>query len=68
MMGLAASIVVGVVLSAAWGLFLDDRLFAASEIEGIVMVPVLGVVPREKRREKPKDKGSPGRKRGRARG
>ena len=68
MIGLAASIVVGVVLSAAWGLFLDDRLFAASEIEGVVMVPVLGVVPREKRKEKPKDKGSPGRKWGLSRG
>ncbi len=68
MIGLAASIVAGVVLSAAWGLFLDDRLFAASEIEAVVMVPVLGVVPREKRRQKPKDKGSPGRKWGRSRG
>lgn len=52
MIGLAASIAVGVVLSAAWGLFLDDRLFSAGEIEGAVGVPVLGVVPRDKRREK----------------
>ncbi len=64
MMGLAASIAVGVVVSAAWGLFLDDRLFSANEIEGVVMVPVLGVVPRDKRKQS--DKG--GRKRGLARG
>jgi len=68
MMGLAASIAVGLVLSAAWGLFLDDRLFSANEIEGIVMVPVLGVVPRDKRKDKPKEKGAPGRKVGLSRG
>ncbi len=59
MMGLAASIAVGLVLSAAWGLFLDDRLFSASEIEGSVMVPVLGVVPRDKRKEKPRRRAGP---------
>jgi capsular polysaccharide biosynthesis protein len=53
--GLAASIAVGLVLSAAWGLFLDDRLFAASEIEGVVMVPVLGVVPKDDKKKKGKD-------------
>lgn len=68
MMGLTASIAVGLVLSAAWGLFLDDRLFSPNEIEGIVMVPVLGVVPRDKRKEKPKEKGAPGRKAGLSRG
>lgn len=51
--GLGASIAVGVVLSAAWGLFLDDRLFSAGEVEGSVMVPVLGTIPRD---EKKKDK------------
>jgi uncharacterized protein involved in exopolysaccharide biosynthesis len=59
MIGLAASVAVGIVLSAAWGLFLDDRLFSPNEIEGIVMVPVLGVVPRDKRKEKRKDKDRP---------
>jgi len=58
--GLAASVAVGIVLSAAWGLFLDDRLFSASEVEGVVMVPVLGVVPRDKRRPKGRDPGAPG--------
>lgn len=48
MIGLGASIAVGLVLSAAWGLFLDDRVFSASEIEVIVMVPVLATVPKEK--------------------
>src|SRR6185437_3233464 len=51
-LGLAASIAIGLFLSAAWGLFLDDRLFAASEVELSVMVPVLGVVPRSRRKAK----------------
>jgi capsular polysaccharide biosynthesis protein len=69
MMGLAASIAVGLFFSAAWGLFLDDRLFAASEIEASVMVPVLGVVPRSKAKIKRREKGAPGDKqRGASRG
>lgn len=52
MMGLAASIGVGVVLSAAVGLFLDDRVFSPSEVEPIVMVPVIGAVPKPKRLDK----------------
>jgi capsular polysaccharide biosynthesis protein len=56
LMGLAASIAVGVVISAAWGLFLDDRLFSAGEVEGSVRAPVFGTVPRERRKEKGKDK------------
>jgi uncharacterized protein involved in exopolysaccharide biosynthesis len=56
MMGLGASLAVGLVLTAAWGLFLDDRLFSAGEIEGVVMVPVLGVVPRSKKKDKEKGK------------
>jgi uncharacterized protein involved in exopolysaccharide biosynthesis len=51
MLGLALSIAVGLALSAAWGLFLDDRVFSANEIEGIVMVPVIGTVPREARKK-----------------
>jgi uncharacterized protein involved in exopolysaccharide biosynthesis len=46
MIGLGASLAVGLVLSAAWGLFLDDRVFGAGEIEVIVMVPVIGSVPK----------------------
>jgi uncharacterized protein involved in exopolysaccharide biosynthesis len=60
MIGLAASVVVGLVLSAAWGLFLDDRVFSPLEIEGIVMVPVLGAVPRGGKPSKKKDKGDKG--------
>jgi hypothetical protein len=48
--GLLASLAAGVLLSAAWGLFLDDRLFSANEVEGVVPVPVLGAVPRSSRR------------------
>lgn len=44
--GLVASILVGLVISAAWGLFLDDRLFHASEVENMDLVPLLGTVPR----------------------
>jgi capsular polysaccharide biosynthesis protein len=59
MIGLAASVVVGLVLSAAWGLFLDDRVFSPAEIEVIVMVPVLGAVPKERdKKKKGKDKGA----------
>ena len=47
-LGLGISIVLGIVLSAVWGLFLDDRVFAASEIEAVVMLPVIGVIPRPK--------------------
>ncbi len=57
MMGVAASIAVGLVLSAAWGLFLDDRLFSPSEIETSVMVPVLGVVPKNKVKPRRREKG-----------
>ena len=58
LIGLAASIMVGLVLSAAWGLFLDDRVFSPSEVEGIVMVPVIGTIPKPKNRAK-KPKGAP---------
>ncbi|APR85081.1 Lipopolysaccharide biosynthesis chain length determinant protein [Minicystis rosea] len=57
LIGLGASIALGLVLSAAWGLFLDDRVFSPLEIETIVMVPVLGSVPRdEKKANKKKGK------------
>jgi hypothetical protein len=64
MIGLALSVAVGLVISAAWGLFLDDRLFAPSEIEVIVMVPVLGTVPRAPRKGKGRDAGKPGARQG----
>lgn len=62
--GLFASVAVGVVISAAWGLFLDDRLFSPGEIETSVMVPVLGVVPRDDRKDKKGKKGQGGAKPG----
>lgn len=58
LIGLAASVLVGLVLSAAWGLFLDDRVFSAAEIEASVMVPVLAAVPKEREKKKGKDKGA----------
>ena len=78
MIGLGASLAVGIVLSAAWGLFLDDRVFGAGEIEVIVMVPVLGAVPRrttklrngkaKKDKNKPKAASAPMASQGGARG
>jgi uncharacterized protein involved in exopolysaccharide biosynthesis len=51
--GFVASFLVGLVISAAWGLFLDDRLFHSSEVDGLVEgVPLLGVVPKTKREPK----------------
>jgi hypothetical protein len=46
--GLVASLLAGIALAAARGLFLDDRLFDPSEIEDLGLVPVLGVVPKLK--------------------
>lgn len=43
--GLLISLLAGLAVSAAWGMFLDDRVFSAGEIEGIVLVPVIGVIP-----------------------
>jgi capsular polysaccharide biosynthesis protein len=57
MIGLFASVAMGVVFSAAWGLFLDDRLFSPGEIESSVMVPVLGIVPRDDRKKGKKGQG-----------
>lgn len=60
LIGLGMSILVGLALSAAWGLFLDDRVFSAAEIEGIVMVPVIGTVPKDgKKRDRKKAASAP---------
>ena len=56
MMGLAASIAVGFVISAAWGLFLDDRLFSARRGRGQRHGAGLRHGPRDRRKEKGKDK------------
>ena len=42
----------------------NDRLFAPSEVEAIVMVPVLGTVPRAARRGKARGAGKPPAKQG----
>jgi uncharacterized protein involved in exopolysaccharide biosynthesis len=49
LIGLGASVAVGLLLSATWGMFLDDRLFSPGEVEASVMVPLLGFVPRDTR-------------------
>lgn len=54
--GFVVSLVFGIFLAAARGIFLDDRLFDPSEIDGLGLVPVLGVVPKPKA-EKPKTRG-----------
>ncbi|MFO0757399.1 MAG: hypothetical protein U0359_12960 [Byssovorax sp.] len=51
--GLGISVVVGILISIAFGLFLDDRIYASSEIDDLRVVPVLGVIPRSKPAKKP---------------
>jgi len=46
--GLGISIVVGILLSIGYGLFLDDRVYASSEIDDLRVVPVIGVIPKPK--------------------
>jgi uncharacterized protein involved in exopolysaccharide biosynthesis len=46
--GFVASLLVGIILAAARGILLDDRLFDASEIDNIGLAPVLAVVPKVK--------------------
>lgn len=46
--GFIASLLVGIVLAAARGILLDDRLFDASEIDNLGLAPVLAVVPKVK--------------------
>jgi uncharacterized protein involved in exopolysaccharide biosynthesis len=51
--GLGISIVVGILLSIGYGLFLDDRIYASSEIDDLRVVPVIGVIPKPKPVKKP---------------
>lgn len=44
MIGVIVSVVVGLVLAAAWGMFLDDRVFVADELQPFA--PVLVAVPK----------------------
>jgi hypothetical protein len=44
MIGILVSALVGLVMAAAWGMFLDDRVFVADDLAGFA--PVLAVVPK----------------------
>ncbi|MEO7330813.1 MAG: protein kinase, partial [Minicystis sp.] len=46
--GLGISVVVGILLSIGYGLFLDDRVYAPSEIDDLGVVPVIGIIPKSK--------------------
>lgn len=48
--GMVASIFVGLAGAAARGIVLDDRIFDPSDIEGLELGPVLAVVPKVKKR------------------
>lgn len=50
--GVVVSILLGVVVAAVRGILLDDRLFHASEVEGLGLVPLLGSVPKGKTEKK----------------
>lgn len=52
--GMGAALVVGILLAAARGILLDDRLFDASEIEALGLAPLLGSVPKAKVEKKKK--------------
>ncbi len=61
---MGAALVVGVLLAAARGLLLDDRLFDASEVDSLGLVPLLGSVPKAKVEKKKKKQSWLGRLRG----
>lgn len=44
MLGIVVSIVLGLVLAAVWGMFLDDRVFVADDLQAFA--PVLAAVPK----------------------
>jgi hypothetical protein len=46
--GLGISVVVGILLSIAAGLFADDRIYASSEIDDLRVIPVIAVIPKSK--------------------
>ncbi len=62
--GMGAALVVGLLLAAARGLLLDDRLFDASEVDSLGLVPLLGSVPKAKVEKKKKKQSWLGRLRG----
>ncbi len=50
--GMVVSFVLGIVVAAVRGVLLDDRLFDASEVESLGLVPLLGSVPKGKTEKK----------------
>jgi uncharacterized protein involved in exopolysaccharide biosynthesis len=52
--GMGAALVVGLLLATLRGIILDDRLFDASEVEGLGLAPLLGSVPKAKVEKKKK--------------
>ncbi|MEP7121672.1 MAG: hypothetical protein ABJE95_12205 [Byssovorax sp.] len=52
--GMAGALVVGLLLAAVRGILFDDRLFDASEVDGLGLVPLLGSVPKAKVEKKKK--------------
>jgi 2-oxo-4-hydroxy-4-carboxy--5-ureidoimidazoline (OHCU) decarboxylase len=52
--GMGGALVVGLLLAAIRGILFDDRLFDASEIDGLGLAPLLGSVPKVKVEKKKK--------------
>jgi len=50
--GMVVSVILGFVIAAVRGVLLDDRLFDASEVESLGLVPLLGSVPKGKTEKK----------------
>ncbi len=55
--GFGISIVVGILLAIAFGLFVDQRVYASSEIDDLRVVPVIAVIPKGKPAKKAAKKG-----------
>ena len=62
--GVGAALIFGLLLAAARGLLLDDRLFDASEVDSLGLVPLLGSVPKAKVKGEKKKRSWFGRLRG----
>ncbi len=52
--GMGGALVVGLLLAGVRGILFDDRLFDASEIDGLGLAPLLGSVPKAKVEKKKK--------------
>jgi uncharacterized protein involved in exopolysaccharide biosynthesis len=51
--GFGISIVVGILLAIGFGLFVDQRIYASSEIDDLRIVPVISIIPKGKPTRKP---------------